>query len=176
MANVSLEGMSPEAIADLALLAKGLSDNPKTRGQFLGLMKSADPSMSIPEIDIPNNIGAAVKPHLERINKLETEAREREIRDTITARRAKISKDKGLSESEVTEVEKMMVEKGISNHETAAEFYLSQKQSAAPTPSSFSQPAMPKPDLKGMGVNINQWARGEATNAIAELIKGRRAA
>jgi hypothetical protein len=59
--------MTPEAIADLAALAKGLSENPQTRGQFLGMMKRADPNLSIPEIDIPNRLSAAVKPHLDKI-------------------------------------------------------------------------------------------------------------
>lgn len=169
---VSLEGLSQEAIADLAALAKGLSDNPKTRGKFLGLMKEADPSLSIPEVDIPARVQERVQPHLDRLAKLERDANEREIRETIRERRAALLK-KGLSEADIPEVEKLMVEKGISSHETAADFLLAQRQSAPPTPSTFSQPSIPKPDLKAMGGNINAWARNEATNAIADLIKGR---
>lgn len=176
MSTVSLEGMSPEAIADLATLAKGLSDNPKTRQQFLGLMKTADPNLNIPEFDIPMRIANGVQPYVDKIEKLERENAEREIRDTIRSRRRAIMDKNHLSEDDVKEVEKLMIEKGISNHETAAEFFVSQKRSATPTPTAFSQPNMPKPDLKGMGLNINQWARGEATNAISDLIKGRRAA
>jgi hypothetical protein len=171
--SVSLEGMTPEAIADLAALAKGLSENPKTRGQFLGMMKQADPNLSIPEVDIPARIGASVKPYVDKIAKLEREGQERAMRDMVNERRSKLVKNKGISESEIAEVEKLMVEKGIQNHDTAADFYLSQKQAAAPTPSSFSQPSIPRPDLKTMGLNINQWSRNEATNAIADIIKNR---
>lgn len=171
----SLEGMTPEAIADLAALAKGLSENPKTRGQFLGLMKAADPNVSIPEIDIPARLSAAVRPHLQKIEQLEARERERDIKEEIEARRKALSDSRGLSKTEVAEVEKLMMEKGISNHDTAAEYYLNQKQVAAPTPSSFSQPSIPKPDLKGMGLNLNQWARSEATTAISEILKSRRA-
>jgi len=170
---ISLEGMSEEAIKDLALLAKGLSENPKTRGRFLGIIKESDPTLSIPEIDIPLNIGAAVKPHIDRIAKLEREAGERDIKDNIRSRRDSLVKNKGIKESEIEAVEKLMVEKGISNHDTAADFFLSERKSAAPTPSTFSQPAIPKIDVKAMGGNINAWARGEATNAISDLIKGR---
>jgi hypothetical protein len=170
---VSLEGMTPEAIADLAALAKGLSENPKTRGQFLGMMKQADPNLAIPEIDIPNRLSAAVKPHLEKIEKLEREGQERAMRDMVNERRSNLIKNKGVSEKDIPEIEKLMVEKGIQNHDTAAEFYLSQKNSAAPTPSAFSQPSIPRPDLKKMGLNINQWSRNEATNAIADIIKNR---
>ena len=173
---VSLEGMSPEAIADLAMLAKGLSDNPKTRGSFLNLMKAADPNLSIPEVDIPARINAGVQPHLDRLQKLENNANERAIRDTIRERRAEIVKTKGVKEEDIPAIEKLMVDKGIQSHETAAEFFIAQQKSAAPTPSSFSQPAIPRPDMKSMGGNINAWARGQATEAIADLIKGRRAA
>lgn len=174
--SVSLEGMSPEAIADLAVLAKSLSDNPKTRKQFLGLMKSADPTMNIPEIDIPNQVGTALNEGLKRLQAMENKLSENELRADITKRRNSIVKSGLVTEEEVSEVEKLMLEKGISSHETAAQFFASQKQSAAPTPGSFGQPLMPKPDLKAMGGNINQWARSEATSAMAELIKARRTA
>jgi len=170
---VSLEGMTPEAIADLAALAKGLTDNPKTRGMMLQAMKVADPNLSIPELDIPNRISSSVKPYVDKIERLEREGQERSMRDMVRERRENLVKNKGLSASDVAEVEKLMVEKGINNHDTAAEFFISQRNSAPPTPSSFSQPALPRPDLKTMGLNINQWSRNEATNAIADLIKNR---
>lgn len=173
MSNVSLEGMTPEAIADLAALAKGLSENPRTRQNFLGLMKAADPNLSIPEIDIPSRIGAATKPYIDKLDAMEKKEAEREMRERIKERRQALVKNKGIAESEIPEIEKLMVEKGIQNHNTAAEYYLSQKQSAAPTPSTFSQPSIPRPDLKKMGLNINQWSRNEATNAIADIIKNR---
>jgi len=47
---------------------------------------------------------------------------------------------KGLiqDESEIEEVEKVMLEKGITNHEAAAEYWQWMKQSAAPTPSGYN--------------------------------------
>jgi len=170
---VSLEGMTPEAIADLAALAKGLSENPKTRQNFLGLMKAADPNLSIPEIDIPSRIAGATKPYIDKLEAMEKAQAERDMRDRINERRQSLVKNKGISESEISEVEKLMVEKGIQSHETAADFYLSQKSAAQPTPSTFSQPSIPRPDLKKMGLNINQWSRNEATSAIADIIKNR---
>jgi hypothetical protein len=170
---VSLEGMTAEAIADLAALAKGLADDPKTRPYLLNMMKARDPSLSIPEVDIPLAIAAQTKPQFEKLAKMEREIQEREIKQNIKDRRQALMKDKGLGEKEVAEVEKMMVEKGISNHDTAADFYLSQRSAAQPTPSTFSQPSIPKPDLKKMGMNINQWSRNEATEAITDIIKNR---
>lgn len=170
---VSLEGMTPEQIADLAALAKGLSDDPKTRPYFLNMMKARNPDLSIPEVDIPLQIDAAISPKLKKLEELEKKDQEREMRDMIRERRQKLMTTKGLKEEQVAEVEKLMVEKGISNHETAADFYLSQQNAATPTPSSFSHPSMPKPDLKAMGGNINAWARNEATSALSDIIKNR---
>lgn len=170
---VSLEGMSAEAIADLAGLAKGLSENPKTRTKFLHMMKEADPSLSIPEIDTMVRLNAAVKPHLEKIDKLSNQIAERDIRDTIKERRAALAKDKGLSDADIKDVEKLMIDKGIQNHDTAAEFFIAQRNSAPPTPTTFSQPAIPRPDMKEMGGNISQWARNQATTALSEIIKNR---
>jgi hypothetical protein len=175
---VSLEGLTPEAIADLAALSKSLSDNPKTRGHFLNLLKHADPSMSIPEVDIPARVAAASQPYREKLAAMEAKQMERDVMDNIRERRQNLMDSKGLSKADVAEVEKLMVERGISNHETAADFLLSQRQAATPTPSTggFSQPSMPKPDLKGMGVNLNAWARNTATSAVADIIKNRKSA
>jgi hypothetical protein len=174
--SVSLEGLSPEAIADLAVTLKTLTDNPKTRAHTLALMKHVDPTLNIPEIDIPNQMNGYLKKGLDRLEALENSIRDKELRSEITSRRNAIVKSGLVNESEVSEVEKLMLEKGISSHETAAEFFASQKKSAAPTPGHFGQPLMPKPDLKAMGGNINQWARSEAGAAMADIIKARRVA
>jgi hypothetical protein len=173
MPAVSLEGMSQEAIAEIAGLAKSLSDNPKTRGEFLTLLKKADPNVSIPEVDIPARLHAGLQPTLDRLTKMEQEANERSIRDTIKDRRELLVTSKGINREDIPAIEKLMVEKGISSHETAAEFFMAQRNSAPPTPSDFSQPAVPRPDMKAMGGNIGVWARNEATSAISDIIKNR---
>ncbi len=174
MSEISLEGMSQEAINGLALLAKGLSSNSKTRDQFLNLTKTANPELSIPEVDIPFKMQGMIEAEQKKREELENKIRENEIRQQIKDRRADIIKTKGLSEDQVLEVEKMMTEKGIVNHETAADFYLSQQKSAAPTPSAFTgSQQVPKVDLKSFGGNINQWARNEANATIGDIRSGR---
>jgi hypothetical protein len=41
------------------------------------------------------------------------------------------------SDADIADIEKLMIEKGIANHETAAEYHSWMKQAAAPTPSQF---------------------------------------
>ena len=134
MSEISLEGMSQEAINGLALLAKGLSSNSKTRDQFLNLTKTANPDLNIPEVDIPFKMQGMLDAEAKKREELENKIRENEIRQQIKENRAQLAKTKGLSEEQVQEVEKMMTEKGIVNHDTAADFYLSQQKSATPTP------------------------------------------
>lgn len=175
--SISLEGMSPEAISGLAMLAKGLSENPATRNDFLKMTKTANPGVSIPEIDIPNQINSKLEEERKKREELEAKILESEVRQTIRDRREGLMKSKGLTFDQIQEVEKMMTEKGIANHETAADFFLSQQRAATPTPSggSSAMHAMPKPDLKDFGGNIKQYAVQEARNVIDEL-RGRRVA
>lgn len=174
MSDNSLEGMSPDAIAGLAMLAKGLSSNPHTRNQFLQLTKAANPNMSIPEVDLPFQINNAISEERGKREALEARLRERDIRDSVISRRQEIQKSKGLSDADIADVEKLMLEKGITNHETAADFMLSQRQSAKPTPfTGYSSHSMPAVDTKSFGGNINQWARNEAANAISDIRSGR---
>jgi len=175
MSDVSLEGLSQEAIVGLAQIAKGLSDNPETRTGFLSLAKKADPSMSIPELDIANQITSAVAEERAKREALEAKIIERDARENVMNRRDALKKSKGLSDADVAEVEKIMVEKGISNHDTAAEFMVAQRQSAKPTPyqAGFGSHQKPQVDTKPYGGNIAQWARNEAANTISDIQSGR---
>lgn len=171
----TLEGMTPEAIANLAGLANTLANNPETRAGFLGLVKKADPSVSIPEVDMPLRIEAAAKESNERVAKLEAQLLERDVRDNVMQIRNSLVKRGLASEADIPEVEKLMLEKGISSHETAAEFYQSQKRSAEPTPSSqgYKVHTMPTVDAKLFGGNLKQWGRAEAARVIDDMKAGR---
>ena len=172
MAN--LEGMSAEAITDLAMLAESLGSNPKTRQKFLQLTKEANPNVSIPEVDIPRQVNGLLQQGHERLQRLERENQEMKIRATIEERRKQIMK-KGLTESDIPEIEKLMLEKGISSHDTAAEFYQSQKRAAEPTPSigGYQQNTVPTIDTKQFGGNLAKWARGTAASVIDDFRAGR---
>ena len=62
---MSLEDLSLEQRDELALLAKQLADNPKTRKELLRLTKEVRPDMSIPELEIEDY----TKKKVESINK-----------------------------------------------------------------------------------------------------------
>jgi hypothetical protein len=108
---------------------------------------------------------------------MEREAKDKEqeaLRD-LEARRIKLMK-KGLVEREedIEEVEKVMLEKGITNHESAAEYWNWMKQSATPTPTGYNPSAVSKFDLGKYYKNPIMAARDEASKALQELRKNSR--
>ncbi len=173
--SISLEGMSEEQIAGLARVAKSLGDNPKTREGLQRLMKENNPDLMIPEIDIPERFRAELEhERTERKaiqTRLDSEAMERRI---LASRQVIIGK--GVPEDEVSAVEKLMVDRGIVNHETAAEFHMAQKRMAEPTPpaANVGFGAFELPNLKNeAGMNSRQVAKNIAMQMWNEFKAGK---
>jgi len=170
---MSLEDLSFEQRDELALLAKQLADNPNTRKEFLRMTKQVKPEMSIPELEIEDFTNKKITAAEERVMKLEADLRERDARAELERRRAKL----GRTEEEIAEIEKVMLEKGMTNHETAAEYFDWMKQAAAPTPNSamgYNPSALNKFDLSKYWKNPQMGARDEASKALQELRKNTR--
>ena len=172
---MSLEDMSYEARDELAALAKTLAENPQTRKEFLRLTKQARPDVPIPELDIDDSLTRVSSQAEERVSQLEAKLREKEAREELERRRNKIRKA-GLvqTDEDIEEVEKIMLEKKISDHETAAEYHQWMKQAAAPTPTGYNPQVMSKFDLSKYYKNPQVAARDEAAKALAELRNPRR--
>ena len=175
---MSLEGRSVEDIQALAELAEAMNSDPRTRKTFLQAAKTLNPNTHVPEIDIPAALAHQFAEPLRQLDALTKAQAEREMRDRILeSRRSIISK--GVSESDVPAIEKMMVEKGIANHDTAVEHYRMQQRAAEPTPASttngirkYDKPTL---DLKAFGGDQKAWSYATANSVIDEL-RGRRTA
>ena len=170
---MSLEDLSFEQRDELAMLAKQLADNPQTRKEFLRMTKQVKPEMSIPELEIEDYTNKKVTAAEERVMKLEAQLRDRDAREELEKRRAKLNR----SEKEIAEIEKVMLEKGMTNHETAAEYFDWMNQAAAPTPNSamgYNPSALNKFDLSKYWKNPQMGAKDEASKALQELRKNTR--
>lgn len=101
---------------------------------------------------------------------LQAKFRERDAIDDLNKRIASLVK-KGLvaSEDDIPEVEKIMMEKKIHDHETAADYLNWMKQAAKPTSSGYNPNAMNKFDLSAYWKNPANAARNEAAKALSEL-------
>jgi len=172
---MSLEDLTPEARDELALLAKQLSENPDTRKDFLRQVKKVKPEMPIPELEIEDYTRYAVSQANDRVAQLEARLREKEALDELNSRRNKL-RAKGLidKDEDIEEVEKVMLEKGITNHEAAAEYWRWMQQSATPTPTGYNPSAINKFDLSRYWKNPIAGARDEAAKALNELRKNPR--
>jgi hypothetical protein len=174
---MSLEDLSLEQRDELAMLAKQLADNPKTRKEFLRMTQQVKPELSIPELEIEKYTNEKISKSEERVMKLENELRERDIRADLQSRRESL-KTKGLArnDSDIEQIEKIMLEKNISNHETAAEYWDWMKQAATPTSDAqmgYNPSVMSKFNLEPYFKNRVQAARNEAAQALTDLKKNR---
>ena len=172
---MSLEDLSFEQRDQMAALMRELSDNPQTRKDVLRLTKKIKPDLVIPELEIEDKTTSYIEKLENRLAQRDAKDREQEAMRDLEDRRNKLMK-KGLikDESEIEEVEKVMLEKGITNHEAAAEYWNWMKQSAAPTPSGYNPSAIGKFDLKPFHKNPIQAARETAAQALNELRNPRR--
>ena len=172
---MSLEDLSFEQRDQMAALMRELSDNPQTRKDVLRLTKKIKPDLVIPELEIEDKTTSYIEKLEAKLSEREAKDREQEAVRDLESRRMKLMK-KGLikDESEIEEVEKVMLEKGITNHEAAAEYWNWMKQSAAPTPSGYNPSAVSKFDLSKYYKNPVGAAREEAAKALNELRNPRR--
>ena len=172
---MSLEDLSLEARDELAALAKKLADNPKTRKEFLRLTKSVNPDLPIPELEIEDRTTTALDQMRAENESIRAKLREKEAMETLEKRRNALMK-KGLvqSDDDISQVERVMLDKKIADHETAAEYWNWMKQTAEPTASSYQPNTMSKWDLSKFMKNPVGAARDEAFKALHELRKPNR--
>ncbi len=172
---MSLENISLEQRDELALLMQELAQNPTTRKEALRLTKKVRPDLPIPELEIEDYTERKVTAAEERVMQLEAKLKEKEALEELQKRRDKLIK-KGLAQSEedIQSIEKIMLEKKISDHETAAEYFDWMKQAATPTPSGYNPSPLKGFDLNNYWKNPVQGARNEAAKALAELRKNTR--
>lgn len=169
----SLENLDEDAIKGLATLAKGLAEDPKTRRAFQALLKTQNPSLPIPELDAETRAAAQIKPLQDELAALRKEQAEKRGVDGLQARRAKL-REAGHSDEEITSIEKLMVDKQIPSHDTAAEHFRMSQKLATPTPSILRQNTLPVAgkDVKEAG-GIRKWAITEASKAADDIKAGR---
>lgn len=172
---MSLEDVSYEQRDQLAALMRELSDNPATRKEVLRLTKKIKPDLVIPELEIEETTSSAVSEARKEVEAMRNELAQKRAEEDLEKRRnALIRKGLAASDEDVEEIEKVMLEKKIADHDTAAEYWQWMKQSAAPTPTGYNPSAVSKFDLNKYYKNPVGAARDEAAKALQELRKNTR--
>jgi len=172
----TLEDLGTEARDELALLARELSDSPDTRKEFLRLVKSKRPNMPVPELEIDARLLQTEQHTNTRVQELEGKLADRDMREELNRRREKlIAEGKASNQKDIEEIEKIMLDKGISNHETAADYFNWMRQAATPTPTGYAGNVLDKDvrsRLAPYWANPQAAARDEARAALTEIRKG----
>ena len=167
---MSLEDISLEQRDELALLAKQLAENPSTRKDFLRMTKKVKPDLPIPELEMQDYTEKKMSDMENRLLVSENKLREKDAREEINRRRQSlITKGLARDDADVEQIEKIMLSKNISNHETAAEYFDWMKQAAEPTPTGYNPSAISKFDLSKYWKNPQMGARDEAAQALKDI-------
>lgn len=153
--------------ADLLGKAESMLQDPKVRGNFLGIMREKFPDVPIPEVDIPNQFKSVVEAQEKRIQEMEEKERKREIEARVEKGRAEALKVAGISPSDIEEIEKTMTEKGIADHVTAATYLSQSRQLAGGSTPEHGKPKNTEPNpfvdaREKFGGDIREWAKAEA--------------
>lgn len=168
---MSLENLSPEARDELAALAQTLADNPETRKDFLRMTKKIKPDLPIPELEIEDKTSSALDEIRRENESMRAKLREKEALETLEKRRQALVKKGLVDENEIEAVEKIMLDKKIGDHETAAQYHQWMKQAATPTPSGYNPSAVKQFDLGKYWKNPASAARETAVSALNEIRK-----
>lgn len=105
---------------------------------------------------------------------LENKTTEKEIRSRIDKERSEAQTRYKLSDDEMKEVAKTMVESGIGSYDKAADYYRLSKQAAAPTTDKIREhSSLTLPGDVELFKDRVGWARKEAYKAINEIERNR---
>ena len=171
---MSLENLSLEARDELASLSQKLAENPQTRKEFLRLTKKVNPDLPIPELEIEDKTNSAIDQIRSENAQLQAKLRERDAMEELERRRQSLVKKGLATEDDIADVEKIMLEKKISDHETAAEYHRYMKEAAKPTPTGYNPSAVRQFDLGKFWKDPRGAAQQEAVKAFADLRKPQR--
>lgn len=163
------ENMSLEDQQALGITMHKLLSNPELRKTTLGLLKKADPSVSLPEIEMEEKLSAVAQQQEEKISSLESKLQQRDLMEQREKKFAQL-REKGFDPAEV---EKTMLEKRIADYDTAAQYLELERAAAPPTPASITPITLPD-DAKAIAKNPRGWANHEAHLAINDLMAKRR--
>ena len=146
----ALQGMDPTEAAYMARTMKTLHEDPKTRGQLLGLVKQKFPNVRIPDIDVPNEVLTALQEALKEIRSERDALRKERAQEHDARERTRIlaRHELGLSDEDLPAIAELMEKRGISSFETAAEFRSHSKKAAAPRSVAPQPFTMPPDDTK----------------------------
>lgn len=162
-------------------LLNTLLQDPSSREMVQRTLKKSNPTMVIPELDAKDAVLAEVQKDREKIQALEAQILQRDVRERLERQREEIVSKYKLNPADINAIEALMTDEHnpIPTYDAAARVHMASKQSAVPTPSSIHPPVfeMPEKDTWGKGIGnpaeLNKIALTEAYNALNDIKAGK---
>ena len=162
-------------------LMQTLLKDPVSREQVQRKIKELNPGVSIPEIDAKDAMRAELEVERNERIALQKQITEDRVRVRLEKQRSDAKVKYKLSEADMAEVEKLMVDPTdpIPTYEAAARVHAASKQTAPPTAASLRSPQfeMPESDVWGKGIGnkaaLDRIATNEAVAALADIRSGK---
>lgn len=154
---------------ELAELALGLAHDPKTRKEFVNLIKKRDPNFRAADVEI-EDLRDDVD---QRFAARDQQEEARKATDRLSAQRRNLIDSGRFKEEDVVKIEKDVMEKyGLADYDAAAKLYAADMKPAGATPEIKTR-VWEMPDLKSAMNDPAGQARSEAYKAIDEIKRKR---
>ena len=109
-----------------------------------------------------------------QLQTLESKQMEKEIRSRVDGEKAQAQAKYKLTDDDMKEVSKTMLENGIGSYDIAADYFTKSRQLAKPTTDHYHEhSALSLPGDVELFKDRNAWARKEAYKAIGEIERNR---
>lgn len=167
----SLQNLSDETRDNLAQMHLHLSQNPETRKPFLGLLKKANPSAVIPELEVASQVSEVEKRLREEYDKKFQALQDERFKEDMVKTKTRVQQKFGLSDEDMKKMEERMVKKELpAQYEWAAPIFSQEITPVEPTnygSSGFGPFDMPSQE--GLMDNPHNWSLKTAHSMIDDI-------
>ena len=163
-----IEGLSPEAVYGLAVLAKKLGGKgAKTRKEFTKLVQQVDPTYkpALSEDEVLEQVN-------DRFEEEENKRKSRDMQKQLEAEKAELLTR--YEEGQLKEIEKLMEQRGIANYKDAAIIYASELPAPEPTSKALETRSWTIPKMDPMSNPIA--ARRQKLHEVIHDLRSRKSA
>lgn len=166
-----IESLSDETRDQLAELALSIAGNPKTRKDFLGVIKKAAPDTPIPELDTSAAVEAAIAKEREERAKFEQQQNDRWLQKDLSERKQGVMSKYGLTDEQMKAMEERMGKKELPHdYEWAARLYTQEIEPVGATNYGTGGHGLYEmPSADGLMENEQHWSLKTAHQLVDEL-------
>lgn len=164
----------PPEMAQFGQLMSVIGQDPKYRGQLLGIIRDFAPDLPIPELDIAKNVADQLRKDTQPVIESNKQLTDRLETLERAIARDRWATERGLSDEEMKELEAFAKEKKVGDPDVALDYY---QRSNLGRPRGTSAPvSMSDESRKALYKDPRAWALKQGEEILAQMRRGRRGA